>query len=141
MALLSKSCLYGLRTAIFVAQQNHNAFIPISDIAKELDIPADFLTKILQRLTKKNIMNSLRGVKGGVRLGKSPDKISMYDIVQAIDGETIFKKCFLNLEGCGEEAPCPFHESWKDFRTNLGNMLKDTSLTFLIENKKFTRLK
>ena len=141
MALLSKSCLYGLRTAIFVAQQNHSAFIPISDIAKELDIPADFLTKILQRLTKKSIMNSLRGVKGGVKLGKSPEKISLYDIVLAIDGDTIFKKCFLNLEGCGEETPCPFHDSWKQYRTDLGNMLKHTSLSFLIENRKYARLK
>ncbi|TAL67057.1 MAG: Rrf2 family transcriptional regulator [Bacteroidetes bacterium] len=141
MALLSKSCLYGLRTAIYCAHQSGNGYIPISEIAKELEIPADFLTKILQKLTRKKIMSSLRGVKGGIKLGKSSEKISLYDIVQAIDGETIFRKCFLDLEGCGEETPCPFHESWKSYRTDLGNMLKNTSLSYLIENRKYARLK
>jgi len=141
MALLSKSCLYGLRTAIYCAKHTENGYIPISDIAKELEIPADFLTKILQKLTKKKIMNSLRGVKGGVKLGKPPGKISLYDIINAIDGDGIFKKCFLNLEGCSEDTPCPLHESWKEYRTNLGEMLRSSSLSYLIENREFLRIK
>lgn len=141
MALLSKSCLYGLRTAIYCARHTDNGYIPISEIAKELEIPPDFLTKILQKLTKKKLMNSLRGVKGGIKLGKPLGKISLYDIIIAIDGDNIFKKCFLNLEGCGEETPCPLHESWKEYRTSLSDMLKSSSLSYLIDNTEFLRIK
>jgi Rrf2 family protein len=141
MALLSKSCLYGLRTAIYCARHTKNGYIPISEIAKELEIPADFLTKILQKLTKKKIMQSLRGVKGGVKLGRPPQKISLYDIVIAIDGDSLFRSCFLNLEGCGEETPCPLHENWKVYRTGLSDMLKNSTLNYLIKNREFTRLK
>ncbi|OGU14389.1 MAG: hypothetical protein A2X61_12920 [Ignavibacteria bacterium GWB2_35_12] len=141
MALLSKSCLYGLRTAIYFAKHTENGYIPISEIAKELEIPPDFLAKILQKLTRKKLMNSLRGVKGGVKLGKPPGKISLYDIIQAIDGDNIFRKCFLGLEECSEETPCPLHDNWKEFRVNLSEMLKSSSLNYLIENREFLRIK
>ncbi len=141
MALLSKSCLYGLRTAIYCAKHTENGYIPISEIARELDIPPDFLTKILQKLTKKKLMISLRGVKGGVRLGKPSFKITIYDVINAIDGDGIFKKCFLDIHGCSEDTPCPLHESWKEYRTRFSEMLKGSSLSNLIENREFLRIK
>ncbi len=115
--LLSKTCTYGLLATLFVAtQKGKRDYVPIREISRQLNISFHFLTKILQRLTTHNIMNSHRGPNGGVRLARTPDQISLMDIIEALDGNKIFEGCVLGLPGCGETAPCPLHQSWSQSR-------------------------
>jgi len=133
--LLSKTCTYGLLATLFVAsQKGERDYVPIREISRQLNISFHFLTKILQRLTTHNIMNSYRGPNGGVRLAKTPDEISLMDIIQALDGNKIFEGCVLGLPGCGESTPCPLHQSWSQSRdiiihsfmsANLANMSQE----------------
>ena len=139
MAFLSKSCIYGIRAAIYCSFNKNGKYIPIDEISRELNIPGDYLTKILQKLTKKNIMESLRGAKGGVKL-KNNKKVSLLDIVNAIDGDSLFSNCFLNLEGCSEKNPCPMHQHWKNYRTEIKKFLKRGTLSYFAGNNLFKRI-
>ncbi|MBU3698422.1 MAG: Rrf2 family transcriptional regulator [Candidatus Kapabacteria bacterium] len=117
--MLSKSCIYGIQAAIYVAANASQEFVPISQIASELKISFHFLTKVLQQLTQARLMNSYRGPKGGVALAKPSTEVTLYDLIGAIDGTAIFTECMLGLPGCGIAEPCPAHEHWTKVRSEL----------------------
>lgn len=117
--MLSKSCIYGIQATIYVAANASQEFVPISQIASELKISFHFLTKVLQQLTQEGLMNSYRGPKGGVALAKPSTEITLYDLIGAIDGTSIFTECMLGLPGCGIAEPCPAHEHWTKIRNEL----------------------
>ena len=126
--MLSKSCIYGLRASILLAQKEQGDFINIQKISSELNVSFYFLTKILQQLTSSGIMESYKGPNGGVKLALDPEKITFSDIVVSIDGEHLLKECILGLPGCGREKPCPMHEKWTTLRNTLQHLMEDVTL-------------
>ncbi len=128
---LSKSCLYGIRAAIYMASVEGNQFMSIRHISDTLDISFHFLTKILQTLTQDGIMSSYRGPNGGIMLARSPDAILLIDLVRSIDGDQIFTECFLGLPNCGNAVPCPVHDHWATIRTDIAQLLSTIKLSDL----------
>lgn len=126
--LLSKSCVYGLRAALYLSAKKDGEFHSIKEMSEELDISFHFLTKILQQLTADGLMESYKGPNGGLRLSQKGKQATLFDMVVAIDGPGLFTQCALGLPGCGSQDPCPLHESWVDTRSSIENMLKRTSL-------------
>lgn len=131
MLLFSKTCVYGIRAALYVATLEKQEYVPIRSISEDLNISFHFLTKILQMLTQKNLMTSYRGPNGGVSLAKPADQIKLIEIIEAIDGPRLFAECILGLPECGIQRPCPIHEEWGRTRLNLQNMFENTSLAEL----------
>jgi Rrf2 family protein len=127
--LLSKSCVYGLRAAMYLASKKNGEYHSLKAISDELDISFHFLTKILQQLTADGLMESYKGPNGGIKLSPKGKKATLYDLVVSIDGPGLFTQCALGLPGCGSQEPCPLHESWVETRESIEQMLKKTSLT------------
>ena len=128
--MFSKTCEYGIRAAIYVAVQSlANKRAGLKDIAREIDSPEAFTAKILQQLSRTDIITSHKGPSGGfvIQLDKMAD-IFLSDIVLALDGDSIFKTCGLGLKECSEKQPCPVHNKFKAIRTELKNMLNQTNL-------------
>ncbi len=129
MSVLSKSCVYGLRATLYVAGFGADRkFVPIREISTELGLSFHFLTKILQQLTEAGLLESYRGPNGGIALARDAGKISLLDIVKAIDGDALFESCILGLARCSGAHPCPLHETWGKQRDELAAALKRTSL-------------
>ena len=129
MSILSKACVYGIRAALYVsAQDRDREFVPIRQIADELNISFHFLTKILQQLTEGDLMKSYRGPNGGVSLAKPSHQITVLSVVEVIDGAGVFKDCILGLEGCGAQKPCPLHHAWSKERKQLESLFAGTTL-------------
>ncbi len=133
---LSKTCIYGIRAVLYTATQDNQKFIPISKIAEELGISFHFLTKILQILTQKKIMNSYRGPNGGITLARPAEEVKLIEIVEAIDGTDLFTECILGIPDCGVRKPCPLHNQWGDIRQQLHQMLTSTSVAELARRVK-----
>ncbi len=129
--LLSSSCVYGLRASLYLAANQNGEYVSIREMSDNLDISFHFLTKTLQQLTKAGLMESQKGPKGGVRLTKKGSNISLFEIVEAIDGRDLFTECALGLPGCGTEKPCPLHEQWAEARDSIRTMLEETNLVEL----------
>lgn len=128
--MFSKTCEYGIRATIFIASQSfQNQRVGLKDIAKKIDSPEAFTAKILQTLTKDNIINSIKGVGGGFEIPKeNMKKIKLAQIVTAIDGNTIYTGCGLGLHHCSEIHPCPVHHQFKEIKSALTQMLENTNL-------------
>lgn len=139
--LLSKSCVYGLRAALFLATQQHGKFIPIRQMSEKLEISFHFLTKILQQLTAEGILESFKGPNGGVRLIKNGDEIPLIDVVLAIDGPELLTECALGLPGCGVKNPCPLHYKWAEARDGIRTMLEQSTLSELVRKGKDENLR
>lgn len=134
--LLSKSCIYGLRSAMYLSANTKNEYVSIREMSDKLNISFHFLTKILQQLTADGLMESITGPKGGIRLSNKGKKATLLDIVLAIDGPDLFTQCALGLPGCGSAKPCPLHFSWMENREEIRKMLDRTSLQELaVEGK------
>lgn len=131
--MLSKSCEYALRAAIYLSSLDSEGYVPIRTISKELDISSPFLTKIFQKLNEADLLASHRGPKGGVALTRPPEKIPLYDIVVAIDGRDLFDECVLGLPGCGDSEPCPLHDQWSDEKERFEQIFRDSTLAELPE--------
>ena len=129
MALLSKSCVYGLRATIYIAtRQAEQDYVPIREVSRELKLSFHFLTKILQTLTEDGLLRSYRGPSGGVALAKPANKITLLDVVNSLEGKNLFRRCVLGLARCGDRRPCPLHETWARHRADLQRHLGETKL-------------
>lgn len=133
MLLISKTCNYGIRAALYVASKKDLKYVPIRKISEDLKISFHFLTKILQMLTQRNIMVSYRGPNGGVSLGKAASSITILDIIEAIDGLNLFQGCILGLPECDNDHPCPLHEKWAVVRLELKSTFQDANLSDLTQ--------
>ncbi|KQO22399.1 Rrf2 family transcriptional regulator [Flavobacterium sp. Leaf82] len=128
--MFSKACEYGIRASIFIAANSSKGIrVGIKDVAKEIDSPEPFTAKIMQILTKSNIIGSAKGVGGGFEISAEALKsIKLIHIVDAIDGDNIYKGCGIGLKECSEVHPCPVHNEFKKIRELLVAMLTNTSL-------------
>lgn len=128
--MFSKTCEYGIRAAIFIASESYkDNRTGLKEIAKKIDSPEAFTAKILQILSKDNIIHSIKGVGGGFEIPKETlSQIKLIQIVSAIDGDRVFTGCGLGLTQCSEDHPCPVHEKFKAIRNELAFMLENTNL-------------
>lgn len=128
--MFSKACEYGIKATVYIAVRSlENSRISLKEIARETDSPEAFTAKILQQLSKNNIVQSLKGPTGGFYVSVSDmKKIHLEDIVRTIDGEGVFVACGLGMRACSSERPCPMHDRFKKVREELVNMLETTSI-------------
>lgn len=131
--MLSNTCKYGIRAVVYLAiNEKENQKLGIKTISKELDLPAPFLGKILQSLVKSKMLDSTKGPNGGFTLGRSAYDISLYDIVNAIDGDDIFNECLIGMKICinnpENEVHCPFRKKSHHVRENLIELFKSQSI-------------
>ena len=83
---ISRSTGYALLAVGYVARHPEKKIILSQTIAKEYDIPLEYLLKILQQLVRANVLRSKRGPRGGFSMAKSAKKVNMLQIIEAVDG-------------------------------------------------------
>lgn len=132
--MLSSACRYGILASIHLARQDTDGYLPVRQIAENLEVSPPFLSKIMQQLVSEGLLDSLRGPTGGVKLARLSKNIKINDIVIAIDGRKILESCVLGLPGCGKNAPCPMHADWAAVRQKFCKMLDETSLADLAKD-------
>jgi Rrf2 family iron-sulfur cluster assembly transcriptional regulator len=137
--IFSKKCELALQAVLFLSADEDNRLFNAGDISKQLDVPKEFVSKVLQTLTSNGIIYSRKGKNGGFSLAKKPADIRLIDIVLAIDGLEIFHKCVLGFPGCSVEKPCPVHDKWGKLREDTYKMLSEETLEDL-RDKTITKI-
>lgn len=98
---LSKKADYGLLFLTYLAEHRYH-FIPLSKIARHQEIPYKFLSQIALDLKNAQLVKSREGIGGGYKLSKPPQKISVAQIIIAVDGP-------FSPIGCMRGKSCPSH--------------------------------
>ena len=127
--MFSKSCEYAIKAMIFVAQKSsEEQRIGVKEIAKGTDAPEHFIAKIMQDLSRRKLIHSIKGPNGGFYMDIHDLKNSIADIVKAIDGDSIYTDCVMGLKACSEKNPCPVHFEYKEIKKNLIKMIEHNTL-------------
>lgn len=130
--LLTRSSEYGLELMLYLLKQETDNFIPLNQISAGTKLSYHFLGKISQILVKAGLLKAYRGPNGGVALNRAPNKITLFDIISAIEGTSFLHQCILRPESCSKDNPCQIHEIWiqisKDIQDVFYNITIDTFL-------------
>jgi Rrf2 family protein len=122
--LFSRQCEYALQAVVYLALKKEGERISIKELTKRLDIPYHFLGKILQGLTRKGLLTSVKGPHGGFALAMPAEKITLFQIVEAIDGAGFSHNCVMGFPDCSGKNPCAVHETWSGVRESITTMLQ-----------------
>lgn len=126
--MINKSSLMAIKALTELAQLPPGECEGSQNIAKKISAPANYLSKLLYSLASRGLIVSQKGKGGGFRLEKSPRKISLFDVVTAIEDVDKWSKCFLGKKQCSDSLPCYVHNQWKQVRESNIKFLKDISL-------------
>jgi Rrf2 family protein len=103
----------------------HNAL----DLAAVTGLPAPTVSKILAALVRGGVLLSLRGAHGGYRLARSPQQISIADVIGALDGPVALTLCLEQGDGaCDVEPLCPSRQGWRRINEALRGALEGVTL-------------
>ncbi len=122
-----------VRAAIYLALQPPGKLSPVHEIAQGTGLPEPYLAKILRRLTLTGLVRAFRGPGRGMELGRSPESISLWAVVRAMEGPARPEWCVLGLQDCSQDCPCPMHERWLPLREEMQRLLDETTLATLAQ--------
>ena len=135
--MFSTSCHYGLQAMIYIAlHSTPQKNVDLISIASDLEIPKHFLSKVLQMLVKRGLLESTKGPTGGFKLRKSAAEITLIKIVDAIDGLEMFSQCGIGFKKCDGNKPCPIHFEYAQVREQIEELFNTKSLLQLTEDIK-----
>ncbi len=134
--MFSKACEYGIKASVYIIDCSlKNEKVSMKDVAKAIDSPEAYTSKILQQLSRNNIIQSEKGPTGGFSVEKDKiEQLNLSMIVSAIDGDSIYEGCGLGFHHCNENKPCVIHHQYKTIRDDLKTMLENTLLVDLSED-------
>ncbi|SBV96691.1 Transcriptional regulator, BadM/Rrf2 family [uncultured Alphaproteobacteria bacterium] len=127
MVSLSQSVGYAVLALAHMDPQGETLVLA-ADVAQAANIPKPYLAKILARLQAAGIVSGKRGQGGGLRLTRPAAEITLYEVADAIEGETWRTACLLGIPGCSEGKPCPMHDYWGATRAEIAARLKATTV-------------
>lgn len=110
---LSRESRYALIGMIALGSKPEGTVVGANELAQEADLPAPFMAKILQRLTRRGLLVSHRGRVRGYEIARRLDAITVSEVLEAIDGEDALSRCLFVSESCDASKPCPLHEVWQ----------------------------
>ncbi len=131
--MFSKACEYAIRATIHIADQSlKSRKVSLKDVAKAIESPEAYTSKILQQLSRNQIINSEKGPTGGFLMTEEAlNHVKLSNIVSVIDGNDVYSGCALGLKKCNEKMPCPVHNQFKTIRQELKTMLETTTVKSL----------
>jgi Rrf2 family protein len=135
--MLSATCKYGIRAILFIASKpDQKTNTGLKEISEKLKIPQPYLAKILQILARKKILHSSKGPHGGFYLLIPAAKLTLMDIIDAIDGRNFFDSCYVTGERCNFDKPdqgrCVLHNDLRQEKEQLERFFSSKTVVELI---------
>jgi Rrf2 family nitric oxide-sensitive transcriptional repressor len=128
--VFSQTVEYALRAVVIVASAEGRPMVT-ADIAKATDVPMGYLYKVLQQLGRGDLVHSQRGLKGGFTLARPPEKITLLDVVNAIDPFKRIKRCPMD-QVQEVDVLCPLHKRIDDAMAHVERAFAETTIDELL---------
>ncbi len=126
---ITRQADYAVRAMVYLAQLGAERRAATSQIAQEKQIPPSFLAKIVSQLSVAGLLQTSRGAHGGVSLARSPEDITLLDVVEAIDGPILLNECVGETGACTFGDDCSIKPIWCDAQKELVDRLKGTNFS------------
>lgn len=109
------------------------AVLPAVQIAEETRLELPTVSKLLKQLAHANLVESFRGASGGYRLARTPNAITLAEIVEALDGPIGLTECSMGHAGCERESHCSVSRNWQGIGSAIDNALRAVSLADMLK--------
>lgn len=127
---ISDAASIALHAMMTLAQKDE--LLSVKDMATRLDVSANHLSKVLQRLTKSGFIESTKGSNGGFRLCTRPDQVTFLEIYESIDGKLKTSDCLLSRDKC-KKGDCMFGDLISSINCQVRDKFKNTKLSDFIK--------
>ena len=127
---------YAMR--ILSALATHNEIVDAKALSEQTSVTLRFTLKILHKLVQGNFVNSFKGVNGGYKLKVQPDKITLKEIIELIDGPIAIVKCVETSEGCSlmqDKTACAYHHIFDTISLDVAKKLASITIGDVLNNK------
>lgn len=131
MMCLSQTTGYAIRALGCLGEEKCHPHL-IRDVAKCSGVRKPYLAKVINRLSINGLVVSKRGFGGGISLSRPAERISLLEIVKAIEGENWIGPCLLGMEECAADEMCPTKSLWKQVSAQIETVLRTTTLADVI---------
>ncbi|HVQ23373.1 MAG TPA: Rrf2 family transcriptional regulator [Candidatus Saccharimonadia bacterium] len=128
---LTRRADYGIRAMIAIARASSDAPLSTPRIAESMAIPVRFLPQVMADLSRVGLVDSTGGRRGGYRLGRAADAITLLDIIEALEGDTRRLQCVLRAAPCGRDGHCDVHAVFADAQDALLDRFRAARLSHL----------
>ncbi len=125
---LPTSIEYAIHGLIVLARSARGQGMLLNDIAESAQVPESYLRKVFQQLARYGIVMSQRGARGGYVLDRSPEDITLKEVVRALDGSRPLYNCISRERSCGITQNCPIKHAFEEARQKMYDALEKTSI-------------
>lgn len=133
MLRLSKKADYALIAMRHLASAEPGASSSAREIAEGYQIPAELLAKVLQRLVRARLLVSVQGTRGGYKLARDAQAMTVADVIQAIDGPVAVTACSPTNHSCEQFEHCEIRDPLWKIKARIVDALATVSLAELAE--------
>ncbi|MBK7134092.1 MAG: Rrf2 family transcriptional regulator [Bacteroidales bacterium] len=132
--MFNKETEYALRGLVYIKLQNLKNRRPgTAEIAKEIEAPPFYTAKILQRIVRVGLLESLKGKGGGFFFDENKPDLPLVKLITATEGDKSFSGCGFGLKHCNENNPCPLHEKYAPIRYSINKLVSEETVQSLAE--------
>ena len=128
---------YGIRVMVRLGRSYGSGPVPLTDLARQENLPLPYLEQIAGQLRRAGLVSSRLGVKGGYSLARSPETVSMADIVKSLEGSLAPVSCLAEGGGPGEcthaDTPCSAHSFWEQLQGTITATLQSVTVADLMK--------
>ena len=139
---LSTKSKYGVRFMLELALKGRNKAITLKEVSTRQAISEKYLWQVVSPLRIAGLITSARGARGGYSLAELPEKITIKDIVLALEGDTLLVKCVQSPESCARHRNCAARDVWAKIDRQLLGSMEGITLAEMVkiqESKETTR--
>ncbi len=133
--MLSNTGAYALRATLYLAARAGQGPVRVDEVAEALDVPRNYLSKVLHALVKRGTLRSLRGPRGGFELAVAASAVTLLEVVEPFEDLEARRSCVLGRGECSDEDPCALHEQWKGVAADLAAFFRETVVSDVVEDR------
>jgi Rrf2 family protein len=127
--IFSTTATHAMRALAVLAADEGDGAVLGRDLATRIGVPSHYLAKVLAVLARGGLLTASRGARGGYRLARAPEQITLLEIVEPFEGKRVRPGCLLRPdEPCRESGACSAHAAWTVVKTAYANFLESTRL-------------
>jgi Rrf2 family iron-sulfur cluster assembly transcriptional regulator len=136
MMELTRKGEYAIRGIVHLAQRSAGQTVMLAELAASIEAPPAFMAKIFQAFAKQGIVRSFRGAKGGFLLARPASRITLREIVEAVEGPIVPNRCLAGEGACGRDGECNVHPVWKKVQKEVLAILDGVTIAELAGARK-----
>jgi len=126
---------YAIRIILALAKYSPDEIVPSARIREQMEVPKSLSLQIISRLAKLQLIHTYPGRNGGIQLAHAPSRISLLDVIKAMEGPLSLASCLDNNQECSLAPGCTVHRYWIGLQARIEEDLASINFQELLKNK------